>query len=71
MFTIIDKILPLAIFFSTGFFIPVLSRFLIKFYPCSMHSYFGDMLKFCINKKQIKLKHTHKQYNYLKILNKK
>ncbi len=66
MFTIIDKILPLAIFFSTGFFIPVLSRFLMKFYPCSMHSYFGDILKFYINKKQFKLKHTHKQYKYLK-----
>ncbi|MCR5506448.1 MAG: hypothetical protein K6F04_01215, partial [bacterium] len=64
MFT--NRILTIAIYFSTGFFIPVLSRFLMKFYPCSMHSYFGDMLKFYFKKKRYKVKVDNKKYNYLK-----
>lgn len=64
MFT--NRILTFAIYFSTGFFIPVLSRFLMKFYPCSMHSYFGDMLKFYFNKNKIKVKHYNKKHNILK-----
>ena len=74
-----NRILPLALYFAiyflSGFLIPVLSRFLMKFYPCSMHSYFGDILKFYFNKNKIKLKHnkqTHKilkkQYFYHKLL---
>lgn len=62
----INRILISLIYFSTGFFIPVLSRFLMKFYPCSMHSYFGDMLKFYFNKKQQKAKLYNKTYNILK-----
>ncbi len=64
MFT--NRILTFAIYFSTGFFIPVLSRFLMKFYPCSMHSYFGDILKFCFNKNKHKVKHNSNKFNLLK-----
>ncbi len=64
MFT--NRILTLAIYFSTGFFIPVLSRFLMKFYPCSMHSYFGDILKFYFNKNKYKVKNNNIKYNLLK-----
>ncbi|MBR1544871.1 MAG: prepilin peptidase [Alphaproteobacteria bacterium] len=64
MFT--NRILTSLIYFSTGFFIPVLSRFLMKFYPCSMHSYFGDMLKYYFNKNKYKVKDYNKRYNHLK-----
>ena len=64
MFT--NRILISLIYFSTGFFIPVLSRFLMKFYPCSMHSYFGDILKFYFNKKRRKQKLNKHKLNILK-----
>lgn len=64
MFT--NRILISLIYFSTGFFIPVLSRFLMKFYPCSMHSYFGDILKFHFNKKRRKQKLNKYKLNILK-----
>ena len=71
----INRILIFIIYFSTGFFIPVLSRFLMKFYPCSMHSYFGDILKFYFKKNKYKvnidsIKHNllKKQYFYNKLL---
>ncbi len=64
MFT--NRILISLIYFSTGFFIPVLSRFLMKFYPCSMHSYFGDILKFHFNKKRKKQKLNKYKLNILK-----
>ena len=64
MFT--NRILISLIYFSTGFFIPVLSRFLMKFYPCSMHSYFGDILKFYFNKKRRKQKLNKYKLNILK-----
>lgn len=64
MFT--NRILTFAIYFSTGFFIPVLSRFLMKFYPCSMHSYFGDILKFYFNKNRRKVKNKNTKLNLLK-----
>ena len=64
MFT--NRILTFAIYFSTGFFMPVLSRFLMKFYPCSMHSYFGDMLKFYFKKNKRNVKLYNLKYNSLK-----
>ncbi len=64
MFT--NKILLFGLYFSTGFFIPVLSRFLMKFYPCSMHSYFGDILKFYFNKNRYKTKLYNNKRNLLK-----
>ena len=62
----INRILTFVIYFSTGFFIPVLSRFLMKFYPCSIHSYFGDILKFYFNKKRHKVKYNNYKLNLLK-----
>lgn len=64
MFT--SKILYIVVYFATGFFIPILSRFLMKFYPCSMHSYVGDILKHYFNNKKHKLKHNNQHYNLLK-----
>ncbi len=61
-----DKILTLIIYFSTGFFIPVLSRFLMKFYPCSLHSYLGDILKHNFNKNKIKTKYQKNKFKLLK-----
>ena len=64
------QILNIFIYFAMGFFIPVLSRFLMKFYPCSLHSYLGDMLKFNFKNKNKKNKANKslyaKQYNLLK-----
>ena len=60
------KILYIVIYFATGFFIPVLSRFLMKFYPCSLHSYVGDILKYLFNVKLNKLKHNNNKHNILK-----
>ena len=62
----ISELSRIAIYFSTGFFIPVLSRFLMKAYPCSMHSYVGDMLKHYINRKIVKNKHHINRFNILK-----
>lgn len=60
------KILAPTICFATGFFIPMLTRFLMKFYPCSLHSYIGDIIKFCFNKNRHKLNYNNKRHNYLK-----
>ena len=62
----IIRILAPAICFATGFFIPILSRFLMKFYPCSMHSFIGDTIKFYFNKSKLKIKHQKNKYKYLK-----
>lgn len=63
------QIVKIFIYFAIGFFIPSLSRFLMKFYPCSLHSYLGDMLKYNFNnKRKNKVNNTlHKaKYNILK-----
>lgn len=63
------QILKIFTYFAMGFFIPVLSRFLMKFYPCSLHSYIGDILKYNFkNKRKNKLNNSHYQnmYNILK-----
>ena len=42
-----------TISFLAGFAIPQMSRFLMKFYPCSMHSYVGDLIRFsCQNRRK-------------------
>ena len=64
---LITKILTFGIYFSTGFFIPILSRFLIKFYPCSLHSFLGDIIKHYFNKKQHKTQHYITKYKSLKL----
>lgn len=60
------QILEIFIYFATGFFIPSLSRFLMKFYPCSLHSYIGDILKYNFNKNKIKKIHYKYKHNILK-----
>ena len=68
MFT--SRILTLSLYFATGFFIPVLSRYLMKFYPCSMHSFIGDIVNVNLHRKKAKDKVKHKlhllRFNYLK-----
>lgn len=65
-----EQILKIFLFFSIGFSIPSLSRFLMKFYPCSLHSYLGDLLKYNFkkksNKKQNKTSLYHNKINTLK-----
>ncbi len=62
----LTKILTPTICFATGFFIPTLSRFLMKFYPCSLHSYIGDILNFYLNKNKIKSKLDNNKLKHLK-----
>ena len=62
----ITKILYFVVYFATGFFIPILSRFLAKFYPCSLHSYIGDILKYNFNNFGKKVNNKHPIYNVLK-----
>ncbi len=65
-----NQILNVFIYFAIGFLIPVLSRFLMKFYPCSLHSYIGDILKYYFNNKKHKMPYNkllkNNKYNYLK-----
>ena len=63
----IEKILYSTIYFSIGFFIPTLTRFLSKFYPCSTHSFLGDIIKYYFNKKTVKTIHYINKYNSLKL----
>ena len=63
------QILKIFIYFATGFFIPTLSRFLMKFYPCSLHSYIGDILKYNFKNKRknnINNQLHNNKYNLLK-----
>ncbi|MDR0367038.1 MAG: prepilin peptidase [Rickettsiales bacterium] len=68
-------ILNVVLHFAIGFFIPIFGRFLSKSYPCSLHSFIGDGIKYYLNKKICKQSHhlnsfksLNKRYFYSKLL---